>query len=67
MPLTETVEQVHALSDLYSRLDDAFNSAETDRGKAQIAASMVKVMSGIYTRLTRDPRFNYRLTDNLRC
>ena len=54
MPLTETVEQVQALSDLYSRLDDAFNNAETDRGKAQISASMVKVMSGLYT-LTRDP------------
>ena len=54
MPLTETVEQVQALSGLYSRLDDAFNAAETDRGKAQLSASMVKVMSGLYT-LTRDP------------
>ena len=34
MPLTETVEQVQALSDLYSRLDDAFNNAETDRGQS---------------------------------
>ena len=54
IPLRETVEQVQALSDLYSRLDDAFNNAETDRGKAQLASSMVKVMSGLYT-LTRDP------------
>lgn len=65
MPLTETVEQVHALSDLYTRLDDAFNSSETDRGKAQIAASMVKTMSGIYT-LTRDPRFIKSITGDRR-
>ena len=56
VPLTETPEQVKALSELYARLDAAFETAETERGKSLIANSMVKVMSGLYT-LTCDPTF----------
>ena len=56
IPLTETPEQVKALSELYARLDAAFESAETERGKSLLANSMVKVMSGLYT-LTCDPVF----------
>ena len=52
--LTDTAEQVKALSELYSRLDDAFSESETDKGKSLLANSMVKVMSGIFT-LTRTP------------
>lgn len=52
--LTEITEQVKALSDLYGKLQDAFNDAKDDSGRAKLAASMVKVMSGLYT-LTRDP------------
>ena len=54
VPLTNTTEQVKALSDLYLKLEDSLTSAETDRGRSQLASSMVKVMSGLYT-LTRDP------------
>ena len=54
VPLVNTAEQVRALSDLYERLSDAFDSAETDRGKAMLAKSMVQTMSGIFT-LARDP------------
>ena len=54
VPLTNTAEQVKALSDLYTRLEDAFDSAETDKGKAMLAKSLVQTMSGIFT-LTRDP------------
>ena len=56
IPLTETPEQVKALSELYARLDAAFEAAETERGKSLIANSMVKVMSGLYT-LTCNPVF----------
>ena len=52
--LTNTAEQVKALSDLYSRLQDAFDTAETEKGKSLLANSMVKVMSGLFT-LTRTP------------
>lgn len=52
--LTDTVEQVKALSDLYTQLTDAFEQAETDAGKAKLATAAVKVMSGLYT-LTQDP------------
>ena len=52
VPLTNTSEQVKALSDLYRRLDDAFEASETDRGKAQLSASMVKCLSGLFA-LTR--------------
>lgn len=56
VPLANTTEQVKALSDLYERLSDALESAETDRGKAMLANSMVKTMAGLFT-LTRDPSF----------
>ena len=54
VPLINTAEQVKALADLYERLSDAFDSAETDKGKAMLAKSMVQTMSGIFT-LARDP------------
>ena len=57
VPYTETTEQVKALSDLYSRLEDAFTNAKDDNAKAKLSASMVKVMSGLYT-LTQSPEFN---------
>lgn len=56
IPLTETPEQVKALSELYARLEEAFEGAQTERGKSLIANSMVRVMSGLFT-LTADPRF----------
>ena len=54
VPLTDTAEQVKALSQLYIQLQDAFDASETDRGKAQLSDAMVKVLSGLFT-LTRDP------------
>ena len=53
VPLTDTAEQVKALSDLYERLDDAFNESETEKGKAMLAKAMVQTMSGLFT-LTRE-------------
>ena len=52
--LTETSEQVKALSELYMKLSDAFDASKDDNSKARLSASMVKVMSGLYT-LTKDP------------
>lgn len=52
--LTETSEQVRALSELYMKLSDAFDASTDDKAKARLSDSMVKVMSGLYT-LTRDP------------
>lgn len=53
VPLTNTTEQVKALSELYLQLDDALNASETEKGKALLAKSMVSVMSGLFT-LTRE-------------